>query len=322
MTKIAVHNGAFHADDSLAAYLLLNTKEFADSEIIRTRDPDVINECDVVADVGGIYDRLLQRYDHHQTTFSDTFPGSSIPMSSCGLVYYHYGEEVIQNLCKKLNLTIEEEDIEFTYKYLYFHFVQEIDAQDNGINPSQEKPSYTVSSDITHRISRLNPHWKIENPDYDAAFQEAIKLIGNDFEFFLTYTIKYSISNYKIAKDAYENRFDFDPSGLLLNLPKYFPVEDFLDILENKEKKVLYCIYGRIDENKNKSWAVRTINTDKPFESRKPLPFPGVNSQEMEEKTGIEGLIFAHKNPFLAVFKTKEQALQYAKFAANYNPTI
>lgn len=37
-----------------------------DAEVVRTRDPERLAECDVVVDVGGEYDPERHRYDHHQ----------------------------------------------------------------------------------------------------------------------------------------------------------------------------------------------------------------------------------------------------------------
>lgn len=37
-----------------------------DAEIIRTRDPAQLAECDIVVDVGGEFDPKKHRYDHHQ----------------------------------------------------------------------------------------------------------------------------------------------------------------------------------------------------------------------------------------------------------------
>lgn len=37
-----------------------------DAEIIRTRDPAQLAECDIVVDVGGEFDPKRHRYDHHQ----------------------------------------------------------------------------------------------------------------------------------------------------------------------------------------------------------------------------------------------------------------
>ena len=33
---------------------------------VRTREASVLSECDIVVDVGGVYDPALHRYDHHQ----------------------------------------------------------------------------------------------------------------------------------------------------------------------------------------------------------------------------------------------------------------
>lgn len=37
-----------------------------DAEIVRTRDPTQLAECDIVVDVGGEFDPKRHRYDHHQ----------------------------------------------------------------------------------------------------------------------------------------------------------------------------------------------------------------------------------------------------------------
>ena len=63
-TKIVTHNGTFHADDVLAVATLAHNLG-SDIEIVRTRDPKIIDDADIVVDVGGKYDG--QKYfDHHQ----------------------------------------------------------------------------------------------------------------------------------------------------------------------------------------------------------------------------------------------------------------
>ena len=54
--KIGTHSGTFHCDEALGCFLLQQTSKFAGAEIIRTRDPAVLTELDVVIDVGGVYD--------------------------------------------------------------------------------------------------------------------------------------------------------------------------------------------------------------------------------------------------------------------------
>lgn len=54
----------------------------------RTRDPAILNTCDIVVDVGGIYDEAAQRFDHHQRGFTEIFGhGFTTKLSSAGLVY-------------------------------------------------------------------------------------------------------------------------------------------------------------------------------------------------------------------------------------------
>lgn len=318
MKKICVHSGSFHADDALTVYFLLNTNEFSNSEIIRTRDEEIINLCDVVADVGGIYDHSRRRYDHHQESMVSTFPGFSVPLASCGLVYLHYGKEIIVNLSKKLNLSFDEQYMDFIYNYIYGKFIQEIDAKDNGFSECAEnaKPAYAIGTDISSRIGRMNPHWRIENPNFDEEFKKAVEYIGKEFEFFFSYALKFSIHQYQVVKEAFDHRLEADPNGQFFILSSSVPIMDYLPLLEGDEKKLLYALY----ERKNHTWAVKAITTSHSFQQRKPLPFPGVNREEMKQLAGIDGLVFAHTAPFLAVFETKDEAIEYARFAANYTP--
>lgn len=57
-------------------------------EIVRSRDSKILDECDIVVDVGGVYDAEKQRYDHHQRSFQGEFGyGFTTKLSSAGLIY-------------------------------------------------------------------------------------------------------------------------------------------------------------------------------------------------------------------------------------------
>jgi uncharacterized UPF0160 family protein len=57
----------------------------ADCNIVRSRDPAVLEECDVVIDVGGVYEADRDRFDHHQRGFSEVFGhGYNTKLSSAG----------------------------------------------------------------------------------------------------------------------------------------------------------------------------------------------------------------------------------------------
>ena len=57
-------------------------------ELRRSRDPEVLKSCDIVVDVGGVYDEAAQRFDHHQRGFTQVFGhGFETKLSSAGLIY-------------------------------------------------------------------------------------------------------------------------------------------------------------------------------------------------------------------------------------------
>ena len=136
LKKIGTHNGAFHVDEILACAMLKKLPEYADAEIIRTRDPKILDECDIVVDVGGVFDPKTHRYDHHQKSFTHSM-STLIPespfvtkLSSAGLVYVHFGKKLIAQIIEK-----PESDplVETIFVKVYKKFMEEIDANDNGI---------------------------------------------------------------------------------------------------------------------------------------------------------------------------------------------
>ena len=322
---IVVHSSTFHADDSLAVYFLHNTSEFEGAQVIRTRDQSIIDKADVVCDVGGVYNHELRRYDHHQLNFDVTFPDSLIPCASCGLVYIHFGREIITNILKRSGRD-PGPYLELLYETMYKSFVKEVDGFDNGVSPYASSPYYRIETHISNRIQHLNPLWNDPNPDPDGQFQKAVSLIGNEFESFLLHYFDNNIPAISITEEAYNSRFDIDNSGQIICLKKACPFEKTLKDLEDKDekeavelkkvppKKVFYAISPR----DNTSWNCKAVKSGRGFELRKPFPCCGLRDQELSDACGIPGGIFVHKSGFLAVFSTKENALAFAKYSLNH----
>lgn len=85
---IVTHNGTFHCDEALAVNLLRKLPQYAQAELIRTRDNETIDKATIVVDVGAEYDPARHRYDHHQRGFEETFDADhKIKLSSAGLVW-------------------------------------------------------------------------------------------------------------------------------------------------------------------------------------------------------------------------------------------
>lgn len=70
---IGTHSGTFHCDEILAVYLLSQHPDFQNHKVLRTRDQSLLDQCDIVVDVGSAFNPDKKRFDHHQITFKETF---------------------------------------------------------------------------------------------------------------------------------------------------------------------------------------------------------------------------------------------------------
>lgn len=64
-------------------------------------------------------------------------------LSSAGLIYRHFGRQVIANICG-WDIQKKSQDIELLYMKLYKNFVEQFDGNDNGVSryPPDIKPKY------------------------------------------------------------------------------------------------------------------------------------------------------------------------------------
>jgi len=187
---VGTHSGSFHMDEVLGCVMLTKyTKEFQNAKIVRSRDEDLLNTFDIVIDVGRVYDPARYRFDHHQKEFTGTFADKyNIKLSSAGLVYKHFGKEIVRNIAEKLiaqygeTLTLDEENIALVYQRLYDNFILYVDAIDNGENqyPNDIQPKYKINSHLGSRVARLNPASYEQGVTFDERFFEAMKIADEE----------------------------------------------------------------------------------------------------------------------------------------------
>ncbi|KAJ3312491.1 hypothetical protein HDV04_003091 [Boothiomyces sp. JEL0838] len=182
MTTIITHSGTFHADESLAVFMLKQLPEYANAKVIRTRDAEVIKGGSIVVDVGGVYDPKTSRFDHHQRGFEETFSKDyNIKLSSAGLVYKHFGKNVLSKL---LNWDLAHPQLEFVYQKIYDELILMFDGVDNGVMqyPSETPCAYSDSTCISSRVARLNPAWNEPTSDdiLYQRFMKAVELAGEE----------------------------------------------------------------------------------------------------------------------------------------------
>ncbi len=83
---------------------MFEIKQATEFFLFRTRDKEILETCDIVVDVGGVFDPEKHRYDHHQRSFSESMsslkPGKkwTTKLSSAGLVYAYFGQKIIAQL--------------------------------------------------------------------------------------------------------------------------------------------------------------------------------------------------------------------------------
>lgn len=103
-------------------------------------------------------------------------------LSSAGLVYAHFGLEVLTEVLKKKNIVATSDCLESIYKHIYEGFVEELDAIDNGVPITDGKPKYRINTHLSARVHRLNPEWNSPSPvPSDETFYKAMELVGAEF---------------------------------------------------------------------------------------------------------------------------------------------
>lgn len=315
--KIGTHNGCFHCDEALACFLLKLLPRYKDAVIVRSRDMDILNTCDIVVDVGQEYDPSKHRYDHHMSDFNESVstvikkPGYewTIKLSSAGLIYCHFGHEII----KLLHPEASDSDVETIFKYIYNTFIQEIDGIDNGIPMFSEEPLYRIVTHLSSRVSFLNPAWNSKDVDPNKQFLKAVELTGEEFVQHVNYAANVWLPARSIVQEAIEKRFEVDPSGEIVVLSQGVPWSQHLFELEkeqNIQPPLKYIIFG------DDSFRIRCIPVDVgSFVCRLHLPksWAGLQGESLENACGIKGAIFVHSVGFIGGHKTKEGAIMMAR---------
>uniref|UniRef100_A0A336LPI0 CSON009741 protein n=1 Tax=Culicoides sonorensis TaxID=179676 RepID=A0A336LPI0_CULSO len=321
---IGTHDGVFHCDEILACFMLQQLPEYENAKILRTRDLTKLNECDIVVDVGSVFDVEKKRFDHHQREFKETMSslkpemGSEfdIRLSSAGLIYCYYGETVIKTLVNKFTGTEPDmKCLKTVYKKLYESFIREIDAIDNGVPMFDGEPRWTISTNLSSRVSHFNQTWNSkENFDAQAQFEKAKELVGGEFVDKIRYYTEVWWAARALVQTALKNRFNIHKSGEILELTEFCPWKQHLAELEKElelEGIAKYVLY----KNSENDWrAICVPKTPDSFVCRKFLhkDWRGIRDSELEKISGIKDINFCHATGFIGGAKTREAALEMA----------
>jgi uncharacterized UPF0160 family protein len=331
-------SGHFHADEALAVAMLRLLPAYLDAQLVRTRDPEVLGQCHTVVDVGGEYDDGNKRYDHHQRGFEVVFPGHNTKLSSAGLVYLHYGKDIITTVTG-----VEGQDRDILFEKIYTDFIEAFDANDNGINviaaKDLEKAGLAKQFEdrgfsIASVVNRYNYGPRSANAEEtktpeakqaeeNTRFEKASMFVGEQFRIELTDRADSWLPARTAVKAAYDGRLQYDPQGRILVLPEGMPWADHLYNFEKESPipagvapQVLYVLFP--EDKPEGKWRIRAVSKENGgFVNRKDLPdaWKGVRDEQLDQISGVQGCVFVHAAGFIGGNKSFDGALAMAKKA-------
>lgn len=273
------------------ATLWLESKKYS-WEVIRTREPAVIDQANMVFDVGRIYDPEKKRFDHHQPDFTLTRP-NGIKYASAGLAWKHYGLDLCGGDVDAWN-TIDE------------RLIQTFDAFDNGIDLVESiHPSGAMPFNFSSALGAFGPTWQ-EDPDteHDAVWS-MMELFRSIIPRVITHQTAWQLARTKVLA-AYESAAD----KRIIVLDDNYP---WLETIVAKPEPMIV-----INPRPNGQYSVTGVRVQTgSFETRVSMPQPwrGLEGAELQKVSGFPGAIFCHISGFKAVATDLETAIAMAAAA-------
>lgn len=295
--RVGTHSGRFHADEVMATALL---KQLYDIEVVRSRDPDILDMQDLIYDVGeGEFDHHQPEKRYREGRGSRGNDASGTPYAACGLIWDHFGRDII----RRYEPAVTEDDLDYLFREIDAMLIEGIDAADNGLKTCR---TFIPTLNISAIISKFNPPWD-SGQDEDSAFHEAVGFASAVFINLLNQ--KFSVVRAReYVQKAYDNRDDRE----LLILDDSYPWNDLLYDID-RDRELLYVIYP--DHGQYMLQMARRFNGK--YGDVKPLPrsWAGKREEELSAIVGIADAVFCHADRFIAGAKSMESVLKMAKLA-------
>lgn len=314
--RIVTHNGKIHSDEVSAIALLSSyfSNKNIEVSVLRSRNSEKFLESDYLVDVGGEYDHSRNKYDHHQSNFTETWEGFQTPLSSAGLIWRHYGKDIVEMYLSNLSNNFEQYDQGFNYSettikelvnMIYEKLIYDIDANDNGISTTPEQTSLNIS-EIVSSINGIVTDEVSQNTN----FNRAVSLVGNIFDIKFREIIN---SYFNFQKDLETvSTLDLSKEYLILdtNIPTVFKCLEKLD----PENVVKFCIFSDINKLEYTVKARRT-------KGEKYSPICPILPEEFLKSnvTNPEQIIFIHRASFIAKTTSLSAAEEIVQWSLEFS---
>lgn len=295
---IVTHGGKFHADDAWAVAVIHVLHP--EAELVRTRDPAIIESGDVVIDVGGIWDPATGRFDHHQKGFSGARQ-TGVPYASAGLVWREYGARCVAALAAKhTGQQLSDETAQHIAYAIDADIVQYLDLSDVGA--AKNAPGgYGLSAVISgYNLSWLDEERLGYGERADAyrlsQFRRAMDFLID----VMANAVKYRVGALLALEQV--RKAEVLEDGRLLYLKN--SALPWSSVVRKEMPKVLFVISHNIGEQR---YMLHTVPaTADTFEARADLPasWAGLRDADLALVTGVPDAGFCHNGRFIAAAKS------------------
>lgn len=289
--RVATHDGSFHADEvfALAALTLLGEPV----EIVRTRDREEMDACDLRVDVGFAYDPAAGHFDHHQRDFAEVRE-NGVGYASFGLVWREFGARVCggdAELAAGLDASL----------------VSAIDANDTGQHVFSALIEGVRPLTVNGVVGALNPRWDESlSPEAERArFDQAVALAAGILEREVA-SAAAGLRAARMVRDAIAAA----PDPRVIELGDNVP---WKSVVVPEAPTALYVIYP-----KRQGWGLEAVPRELgSFDNRLDLPeqWGGLDGPALASVTGVDDALFCHTKRFLCVARSREGIGELARQA-------
>lgn len=289
--RVATHSGSFHADDVFALAVLRLVHGDA-LEVVRTRDRELQQACDLRVDVGGRDDPSSGDFDHHQRGGAGE-RSNGIRYASFGLVWREHGEA----------LAGSAEAADGVDAFL----VQGVDANDTGQTITESLVDDVRPLSVSGVIGGFNPLWDedLTPAQEDARFAEAVAFAED--------ILRRSIAGaqaWQRARALVHAAIERAEDPRIVELERNMP---WREPLITAAPEALFVVYPKSD-----GWALHAVMRELgSFENRLDLPeaWAGLTDEELQAATGVPDALFAHPARFYASARSRNGVLALARLA-------
>lgn len=294
--KLGTHDGSSHADETIGTEIFCVL--YPNTEVVRSRDPAILAQCDVLVDVGGEYDPARNRFDHHQKGFSER-RRDGLPYAAAGLVWKTYGAAFVAKCCPQLSPATCQQVADLADDQLIC-FADAIDSAISVPGPAE--------FGLAAIASNFNATWTDgAEPSDDMRFREARALVG-----VVLRNLVRTIAAELEAADLVRRAPRIENGRILVLDTARVP---FDAVICRELPDVQFVVYPESD---HESYQVRVVPlTPRAFTARKDLPqaWAGLRGAELATVSGVSDAIFAHNKRFICGARSKEGALAMARLA-------